>query len=520
MKQERVSRQEIESLHPLEKRILVSMVPQVDITESDLQKKSDLDEGQLRRALGWLKTKEYITITSEVMQSVVSLTDKGEIMATSGTPEMRIVTTIRSSGPVPMQDVRNWSEYDPDDISKAIGKLKKSGIIDIENGLIRLADESPLSTFSDIDDFIRSLAGGTSRSYDGLDASLQETVQAGFRKRGKAKGTFWIDDQVIRQFRLTEQGAAITDYLKMNDVPLEEISQLTTAHLKNQSWRGKLFRRYNITLPSPHVTVGRKHPYREFLDSLKTKLISMGFEEMRGSLVENEFWNMDALFMPQFHSARDIHDIYFVKSPTHAKKIEEPFDSRVKQCHENGWETGSTGWGYHFSEENSKRLVLRSQGTVLSARTLANRPNIPGKYFAIARCFRYDHIDATHAPDFYQVEGIVLGNHINFRHLLGLLKLFAVEVARAKEVKFLPAYFPFTEPSVEVHIKHEKLGWIEMGGAGLFRPEVTRPLGVDVPVIAWGLGIDRMAMVALGIHDIRDLFSTDLDKIRATIYPF
>jgi phenylalanyl-tRNA synthetase alpha chain len=99
--------------------------------------------------------------------------------------------------------------------------------------------------------------------------------------------------------------------------------------------------------------------------------------------------------------------------------------------------------------------------------------------------------------------------------LLGLLKLFGEEIAQAQELRFLPAYFPFTEPSVELHVRHPRLGWIELGGAGLFRPEVTRPLGVDVPVIAWGLGLDRMAMVALEIHDIRDLFSPDLEMIRS-----
>ena len=132
----------------------------------------------------------------------------------------------------------------------------------------------------------------------------------------------------------------------------------------------------------------------------------------------------------------------------------------------------------------------------------------------MARCFRYDQVDATHATDFFQVEGIVLGEDINFRTLLGLLTLFAKEMAQAQESRFLPAYFPFTEPSVELHVHHPQLGWMELGGAGLFRPEVTQPLGVTVPVIAWGLGLDRMAMMALGLHDIRDLFSCDLEKVR------
>ncbi len=240
----------------------------------------------------------------------------------------------------------------------------------------------------------------------------------------------------------------------------------------------------------------------------------MGFEEMRGPLVENEFWDMDALYMPQFHPARNIHDVYFVKEPATCREIEAPFGKNVAAAHKDGGKTGSTGWRYPFDIERAKRLILRSQGTAVSARRLASAPKVPGKYFSIARCFRYDSVDATHAPDFYQVEGIVLGEDINFKALLGLLQLFGQEIAKAGEFQFRPAYFPFTEPSVELHVKHPELGWMELGGAGIFRPEVTKPLGVDVPVIAWGLGLDRMAMVALGIKDIRDLFSRDLDFIR------
>jgi phenylalanyl-tRNA synthetase alpha chain len=295
----------------------------------------------------------------------------------------------------------------------------------------------------------------------------------------------------------------------------EEATRLTPEMLKDGSWRNVRFRKYTIGLKPSRIAAGKKHPYREFLDLVKTKLVSMGFEEMRGGLVENEFWNMDALFMPQFHPARETHDVYFVKEPGHSAPIREPFLSQVARAHENGGKTGSSGWNYTFDRMRTRRLVLRSQGTAVSARTLAASPKVPGKYFSIARCFRYDQVDATHAPDFFQIEGIVLGSDINFRTLLGLLTLFAHEVAQAQEIRFAPAYFPFTEPSVELHVRHPRLGWIELGGAGLFRPEVTRPLGIDVPVIAWGLGLDRMAMVALEIHDIRDLFSGDLEMIRS-----
>ncbi|MGQ0809804.1 MAG: phenylalanine--tRNA ligase subunit alpha, partial [Nitrospiraceae bacterium] len=334
-------------------------------------------------------------------------------------------------------------------------------------------------------------------------------------RRGNAREPFRIDDRVTRSFSLSPSGEQIVGLLTKEGLD-EEVSQLTPELLKDGAWRSKRFRKYTINLRAPRIAAGKRHPYREFLDLVKHKLVSMGFQEMGGSLVETEFWNMDALFMPQFHPARDIHDVYFVKEPTHATTIDEPFLTRVAETHQHGGNTGSTGWGYVFDKERARRLVLRSQGTAVSARTLAAGPSVPGKYFSIARCFRYDQVDATHATDFFQVEGIVLGEDINFRTLLGLLNLFAREVAQAKESKFLPAYFPFTEPSVELHVRHPRLGWMELGGAGLFRPEVTLPLGVMVPVIAWGLGLDRMAMVALGIHDIRDLFSADLDLIRAT----
>ncbi|MBT3271910.1 MAG: phenylalanine--tRNA ligase subunit alpha, partial [Spirochaetales bacterium] len=283
--------------------------------------------------------------------------------------------------------------------------------------------------------------------------------------------------------------------------------------LSSGDWKQKQFRTYNIGVPPKRVLPGRKNPYCQYLESVKDRLVSLGFEEFDGPLVETEFWNGDALFMPQFHSARDIHDVYYLNNPSHAREIEQPWLDQVAQTHENGWESGSRGWGYDFDRDFTRRLVLRSQGTVLSAKQLP-KAKVPGKYFGVVRCFRYDQVDATHGADFYQTEGIVLSEDVNLRTLLGLLELFAVEVAGATEFKFVPAYFPFTEPSIEVHIKHPVLGWFELGGSGIFRPEVTKPLGIDVPVLAWGLGIDRMAMMQLSIDDMRELFSSDIEKVR------
>jgi phenylalanyl-tRNA synthetase alpha chain len=339
------------------------------------------------------------------------------------------------------------------------------------------------------------------------------------RKRGAADAPFRQQDRETVVFSLTADAGPVAEALKAAGITGDEAGSLTPEMLETGSWRGKNFRSYNVKVPPTRLIPGRTNPYAKFLEDVKDKLASLGFEEFDGPLVETEFWNSDALFMPQFHSARDIHDVYRVADSERpdgfalAKSIEEPWLSNVAAAHENGGKTGSRGWNYQFDREFTRRLILRSQGTVLSAKTLP-KAKIPGKYFGIVRCFRYDKVDATHLPDFYQTEGIVLGEDVNLRTLLGMLEMFAKEVAGAKEVKYVPGYFPFTEPSVEVHIRHPVLGWFELGGSGIFRPEVTASLGVNVPVAAWGIGIDRMALMALGLNDLRELFSYDIENVR------
>jgi len=225
---------------------------------------------------------------------------------------------------------------------------------------------------------------------------------------------------------------------------------------------------------------------------------------------------MDALFMPQFHSARDIHHGYYIKEPKHSKDLPKDKVENVKNAHESGFGTGSKGWRYNFDVEMTRRHILRTHDTSISARTLASKDlKIPGKYFQMARCFRYDVIDATHLPDFNQVGGFVIEEGINFQHLKGLLKMFAEEFAETETIRIKPSYFPFTEPSAELQAKHPEMGWIELAGSGIFRPELVKPLvGKEVPVIAWGVGLDRLAMFKLGIKDIRQLFSHDLEFLR------
>ena len=511
----------IDRLHPLEVKVLTALAEasaRGPLSDEEIVKASGLEPSQLSMAVEWLLTKSLIHVASETVESQVSLTKTGEQFFEKYSPIERILAAVKEASArearLTIRDIQLRENLEAGDISGAVGSLKKEGVIQIVAGGYVEATGKPSSTAESLRGLLQQLRG-TRRALSHFSELMQQVIRQHAVRRGNSNEPFRIDEQVKRTYALTPEGREAAGLLTQQHAS-EEISQLTPELLKDGSWRTKRFRKYTISLRAPRVGAGKRHPYREFLDLVKAKLVGMGFQEMRGPLVETEFWNMDALYMPQFHPARDIHDVYFVKEPKAARAVEEPFLSRVGATHRDGGDTGSSGWGYPFDAERSRRLVLRSQGTAVSARTLAARPAVPGKYFSIARCFRYDQVDATHASDFFQIEGIVLGPKITFRTLLGLLNLIAREVAQAKESKFLPAYFPFTEPSVELHVRHLKLGWMELGWAGLFRPEVTLPLGVEVPVIAWGLGLDRMAMVALGIHDIRDLFSSDLEMIRTT----
>ncbi len=505
----------LESLHPLENKVLLSFQQGEALSAFELLKASGLDESRLDMASGWLQSKGLLEVKDESVTSLVSLTETGREYLEKGTPEMRIINALRDGKQFTVKDIIQTWGMEPSEVSSAVGALKEAKVAQIsQGGILVLAPGADISVYEFLSILIKMAADKDQADLSSYSEAQQSAINANFHKRGKGKGLFRISEKKNRVYTLTNDGRELHRLIKERGVVAEEASMLTPEMLKQGTWKNKKFRAYNIALNPPRQSIGRKHPYKEFLDFVKYKFVGMGFEEMRGPLVENEFWDMDALYMPQFHPARNIHDVYFVKEPAACREIESPFGKNVAAAHKDGGKTGSTGWRYPFDIERAKRLILRSQGTAVSARTLASGPKVPGKYFSIARCFRYDSVDATHAPDFYQVEGIVLGEEINFKALLGLLKLFGQEIAKSGEFQFRPAYFPFTEPSVELHVKHPELGWMELGGAGIFRPEVTKPLGVDVPVIAWGLGLDRMAMVALGIKDIRDLFSRDLDFIR------
>jgi len=473
---------------------------QEELTLEQIAERAGLEVAQARSAVERLKLRGALAQTTEQIDTYIALTDLGQDRATKQLPELRLWASLVEKSALPLRELQTRDDLEPAEAGAAFGALKRLGLVQIAGEMVRPTAKADLQVFLAQQQFVEKVGAGEVAINE---LSPEEQI---WLVDKRLRDLFKRRETKTRSYQLTATGFALRPQAELVK---DELSRLTPAMLMDGSWQGRRFRRYNIGLP-PRLVAGYRNPYRRFLDQTKQTLLGLGFEEMRGSLVENEFWNMDALFMPQFHPAREIHDAYFVADPTHAQEVAEPYLSNVAAVHEGAPDYASKGWGYIFDRDRARRLVLRSQGTALSARTLTAPPKIPGKYFSMARCFRYDAVDATHAPDFFQIEGIVLGEQITLRHLLGMLSLFALEMAQAKEVKATPGYYPYTEPSVEVSMLHPTLGWIELGGAGIFRPEVTKPLGIDVPVIAWGLGLDRMAMVALGKNDIRHLFTNNL----------
>jgi len=470
------------------------------------------DTAVMRNALT-LQEKNYITIHAE-HQNVIKPTAEGQQYAKNGLPERNLIRTVAAlGGTADLQTTAKQAGIEPQFIQIALGWAirKKWAIYTSENNTIRIAEPLLHQAFipEGCDEtLLNYLCTKAQATLDDLSSELKEAAE-----QLKKRTLLTIEPKTTRTLQITPRGKKVA--VESKAAP-QEITQLTPELIITGKWHTTKLQKYNIQAPVAKTYPGKKHPYLQFLDEVRAKLVNLGFQEMTGTNVETSFFNFDALYTPQDHPARETSDIYYIQDPQygdisqHAKAVEH-----VKETHENGWKTGSTGWEYKYSLLTAQRLILRGHGTCLSARTLESKKfEVPSKHFSIARVYRPEITDKTHLSEFNQVEGIVIDENLTLKDLLGVLGKFAMEIAGADKVRFKPDYFPFTEPSVELSAYKEGYGWAEFGGSGIFRPEVTLPLGIKEPVIAWGLGVDRLFMMRAGIDDIRMIFSQDLDWLR------
>ncbi|KAG8512711.1 Phenylalanine--tRNA ligase alpha subunit [Galemys pyrenaicus] len=313
-------------------------------------------------------------------------------------------------------------------------------------------------------------------------------------------------------------------------------TELSPEMISSGSWRDRPFKPYNFLAHGVLPDSGHLHPLLKVRTQFRQIFLEMGFTEMpTDNFIESSFWNFDALFQPQQHPARDQHDTFFLRDPAEAPQLPMDYVSRVKRTHSQGG-YGSQGYKYNWKLDEARKNLLRTHTTSASARALyrlaQKKPFTPVKYFSIDRVFRNETLDSTHLAEFHQIEGVVADHGLTLGHLMGVLREFFTKLG-ITQLRFKPAYNPYTEPSMEVFSYHQAYTlpseltarpnvthtsysifhatglkkWVEVGNSGLFRPEMLLPMGLpeNVSVIAWGLSLERPTMIKYGINNIREL---------------
>ena len=454
-----------------------------------------------RAAADALGEQGLIQVTKSVDEAL-SLTEEGRKYAEEGLPERNLLQSLGSGKPI--------SELKDPTHKIGLGWLRRKGWATIQGGELKPLGSAPRGLDEEI---LEILLAGTKSS-----AELDKKGLADLKSRGlvsSSRSKEW-------RYQITEDGKKCASH-GMSVSFAAEMPLLTSDMIKTGRWmekevglyldyRGSTYRprAYDVTLEADRIFPGKKHPYQRLIDFMREIMLEMGFVEIKGQIVQSSFWNFDALFQPQDHPAREMQDTFYLDSLT-----DIPDYSRVKEMHECGHGAESTGWGGCWRPEVARQEVLRTHTTGVTIKYLAEHPEPPVKAFGIDRVYRREAIDATHTPEFEQLEGIVMDTDVTFSHLLGILKEFYAKIG-FEEVRFRPGYFPYTEPSVEPEVFIEGLGWVELGGAGVFRKEVTASFSIEHPVLAWGLGVSRVAMLKLGLKDLRLLYQSDMQWLRET----
>ena len=495
----------IAGLHLLEKQLLQAL--RTEHTYDRIVKKSKLQEVEVQRALHWLAGKNIIEL-QETSKQIVELDSNGKTYLKHGLPERVMLQALEHEHT--LSELKRKTGLNDEEITVSLGILKKKQAIstkkDTEFWIARTATGNEYLHKKFIEEV---LIAALPLALDELSADQKFA----FDELKKRLNIITVTVLKKPSFELTEIGKR----LLRADLSEEYLESLTPAMLKAGLWKDKQFRAFDIAAPVPKIYPGKRHFTNQALEHVRRIWLDMGFSEMQGSLLQTSFWNFDALFTAQDHPVRDMQDTFFIKDPQKGSLPSPALVGRVSKVHEDGWTTGSTGWQYSWDAEEAKKNVLRTHTTGLSARTIAalKESELPAKFFAIGKCFRNETLDWSHLFEFDQVEGIVIDPNANFKHLIGYLRKFFLKMGY-KDVRIRPAYFPYTEMSAEVDVLHPVHNkWIELGGSGIFRPEVVKPLlGKDVPVIAWGLGFPRIISEYYKITDIRDLYRNDLRQLR------
>ncbi len=486
-----------EKLVNTERRMLKAMLtnPTKVWSLSEILNACDWQDQAIAVGAGLGLTDKGLVELSETLTREVKLGVQGQSAVSEGLLEARLWDWFNLSSEPSVANLQQ--SFERHEAGPGIGLLKKLGVT-MDGGRFTCANESKVNEIiKSRQDFLAKLPKTV--------GDLDDDMLAHFHNR---RNFIEFVDSTTRTWQLTTEGAQFDSSLLTESTMINEI---TPELLQSEAWKDAEFRRFDVTLESATPRTGRSHPMQSLIERIRHIFLEMGFSEIVDDYVQTAGWNMDALFIPQDHPAREMQDTFYLENPN---SISLPDDIMEKwsKIHRTGGQTGSTGWGGEFSKEISQKGLLRTHTTVNTIQYLAENPNQPCRMFAVDRVFRKEAIDRTHLPEFHQIEGIIMEEGANLQMLVTTLKTFYQKMGYP-EVRVRPAYFPYTEPSLEIEVKWRGK-WLELGGAGIFRPEVTEPLGIKHPVLAWGMGLERLAMLVLGLDDIRQLYISDLEWLR------
>lgn len=485
------------ALHEYEAAILKLLKERRSAGVADMEAQLRLGRDSVVWALENLADRKEVLLTKKSVHSV-ELTDEGRRYAKQF-PEEALVAELHT-GPVAL-----------DKIKDRIGLIwaKKNGWIEITKQGAKLTKEGAAQLKPGAEYGMRQVINGLGMAagdaLEGLVERNKNIVKAlSDRNLIKLK-----ERSEITNASITAEGGRAGG--EAGAASAAEQGDLTHEDIASGGWKSKRYRGYDVNATTEPAYAARLHPMHELIDRIRHIWLSMGFTEVTGPIIESAFWDFDALFVPQDHPAREMQDTFFLSNPKMLDIDDVELLGRIKEMHEKGWQE-------EWREAVSRQALLRTHTTATTMRNLRkfvleSSGYEPVKIFSVGKVFRNESIDYKHLAELHQSDGIVIGDNLTLAHLAGILKTYYAALGMKVSVK--PAYYPFVEPGLDVYYRDERLGkTIELCGSGIIRKEITRAMGTDKTVLAWGPGIERIALSLMKMDTITELYNNSVANLR------
>ncbi len=461
------------------------------IADSDVEIEN-LDERAVSSAISYLVKKGLVeSVTIELNE--YSLGEEGAAYLNGQLPEEAALNILKQKGNASLASFA--SSFKENELRVALTQLAKFGVKP-EKGFVNVHNTNLEKIAQEIHarrKVLESVKAGQSPEEGEVLNQLLARKNVLIRKTRK-----------IRRVRILPEG------LNASSKTEERIETLNSEILLSGEWKTKGFREYDLN-PAKLLEYAfpNLHPLSFMIERVRKIFLQMGFTEMSGTYLESALWNMDALFIPQNHPARDMQDTFYVKTDQALQftEVDKKYQKLFSNVHEKGIK-GYTGWGGRWSKEESERPLLRTHTTASTIKYLAEHPTSPQAIFSVDKAFRHESMDWKHLAELHQIEGAVLSKDVSLGSLKWIIKEFYSRLG-LKNIRFIPSYYPYTEPSMDI-VAEINGREVELGGSGIFRQEVTLPLGINDRVMAWGMGLERFAMLYYNLKDIREIYRNDL----------